>query len=290
MSVWRATWQTHSMPTLSLQRANDGLSVENAGLTQSLKEATDLAEETGLQLTSLKSAYEALNRRHGELAIEHQTLKASVATLAELERQAEGIREQIKELEALREPLILGPGGRYRGGLRCTGSMEPAITCLDEATWVADFQPEAIVVGATISFAPDCWGGDGAAHRVVDVKVEDGVYYYWPKGDNNSEADGCWVPHTDVLAYITEIHRGVRPENAELRQHVNSAKAAFDEALAAVEAAWATMEERGGSIEQSSTGTAAWASTHPIVRCLSLSTARRLPPGATLSLLGGSTP
>ena len=192
----------------------------------------------------MKSAYAALNRRHGELAIEHQTLSASVASVEDLEKQAEQLREQIKELKALREPLILGPGGRYRGGLRCTGSMEPVITCLDEATWVADFQPEAIVVGTTISFAPDGWGGDGAAHRVTDVKVEGGVYFYWPKGDNNSAADGCWVPHTDVLAYITEIHRGVRPENAELRQHVNGAKAAVDEAWAAAEAAWATLEER----------------------------------------------
>ena len=229
--------------------ANDGLKIENADLTQSLSEATDFARETGLQLNSLKSTHEALTLRHNELILEHRTFSATVASLDELEAQAEKLREQIKELETLREPLILGEGDWYRTGFKCTGSMEPVITCLDEATWIHDFEPEAIVVGATIAYSPACWEDRddpeirGVAHRVMNIEIRDGVHHYWTKGDNNPEADGCWIPYTDVRGYISEIHRNARPENAQLRQHVNDARADFVEARAALDAALATLEE-----------------------------------------------
>ena len=125
--------------------------------------------------------------------------------------------------------------------------MEPAITCLDRATWLYNFNPQDIVVGSTISFlAQGCWEdaeeGGVVAHRVMAVEDRDGVYYYWPKGDNNPVPDGCWVAETDVTAYIIEIHKNVVPENAELRDAVNSAWAAHGAAWAAHEAAWAAHD------------------------------------------------
>ena len=70
----------------------------------------------------------------------------------------------------------------------------------------------------------------------MDIKVVDGTYYYWPKGDANSQVDGCWVPHTSVNGYIIELHNNTNPENASLRERVNSAKAERDEALQIYEA------------------------------------------------------
>ena len=91
-------------------------------------------------------------------------------------------------------------------------------------------------MGTTISFNPDCWEDEPndrwTAHRVMDIKVENGVHYYWPKGDSNPEDDGCWVPEQHIRAYIIEIHRDVRPENAELRELVNAAKTVYNEARA----------------------------------------------------------
>ena len=66
--------------------------------------------------------------------------------------------------------------------------------------------------------------------RIYHVDVRDGAHYYWSKGDNNPEPDGCWVPEQHVQGYITEMYRNVRPENAELRELVNAAKDAYHEA------------------------------------------------------------
>ena len=99
---------------------------------------------------------------------------------------------------------------------------------------MVDFRPEDVVAGTTISFNPDCWEEEPddmwTAHRVMDIKVEDGVYYYWPKGDANDEPDGCWIPHFNVDGYIIEIQKGVVPENVDLRDRVNAASAALDAA------------------------------------------------------------
>ena len=108
--------------------------------------------------------------------------------------------------------------------------MEPVITCLDEATWLDNFRPEDITIGAVISFQPteECGFGDDdgyLAHRVKDIKVEDGVYYYWPQGDNNLEPDNCWIPEDNVDGYIIELHKDVRPEKSELRNAFNEASA-----------------------------------------------------------------
>ena len=110
--------------------------------------------------------------------------------------------------------------------------MEPKLTCLDSATWLEDFRPQDIVVGATISFqgracSSDFPSGVRIAHRVLDIRVVNGVYEYWPQGDANERPDGCWVPQTAVNGYIIEIHKNTRPENAMLRDNVNAARAAY---------------------------------------------------------------
>ena len=128
------------------------------------------------------------------------------------------------------------PSSILRGGFKCTGSMEPSITCLDEVSVETAFDPQDIQPGTVIEFAPSCpMGADqerrGTSHRAVDVKVEDGLHYYWPKGDANREADGCWIPAHDVTGYVVGIHRNARPENEPLRVEVNRAKADLHDVL-----------------------------------------------------------
>ena len=132
----------------------------------------------------------------------------------------------------------------HRAGLLCTGSMEPALTCLDEVTIRTDFAPADITVGTIIDFLSspvDCPVREGI-HRVVDVKVEDGVHYYWTKGDN-AEADDCWLPESYVHGYVVDVHVGVRPENADLRESVNDSKARLDEARAKYREAAAAYDD-----------------------------------------------
>ena len=253
-----------------LQSDKENLATAKAGLEVSLADSRSESEgrlrDLGVaaeQAEEQATQYEKLDREHMTLASEHTSLTQTYRTVVvdyEALREAAGTADRLKvriveleaevqKLEERRRPLILADGGIKRGGFSCTGSMEPVLTCLDEATWLSEFEPQDIVVGTTISFNPSC-GGDEAdnswtAHRVMEIKVENGQHYYWPKGDNNPTEDGCWVPARHVRSYIVEIHRNVRPENAELRRLVNEAKDVYKEARAAYYALRDQHCERG---------------------------------------------
>jgi hypothetical protein len=183
-------------------------------------------ETTTTQLTSKTADYEVLVSENGQL----KEVKAKVGTL---QSQVISLQSEIASLKAQRAPLIVEAD---TGSFRCTGSMEPKITCLDSATWLANFRPQDVVVGAVISFTPtaecDLSGAGLVAHRVIRIKVEAGTYYYWPRGDANSQDDGCWIPHTKVDGYIIGLQKNTHPENQALRNRVNSAKAVRDQAEA----------------------------------------------------------
>ena len=193
------------------------LSAAHSSLTS---QHTQLQEEHG----ELTLRHRSLNSEHGALVQKHLDLQQTVGDVATMQRRLITLQDQVR-------PLVLAVNMQARGPFLCTGSMEPTITCLDAATWMSPPSPEHIGVGATISFDPDCTesvaDGTGTAHRVTDIKTENGVTYFWPRGDGNREADGCWVPYSSVTAYIVDLHRGVYPENAELRNRVNSAYARF---------------------------------------------------------------
>ncbi|MCY4623677.1 MAG: hypothetical protein OXC99_01520 [Chloroflexi bacterium] len=180
----------------------------------------------------LQVSHQTLNTRYAGLDAEHTALTKAAGTVETLETQAGNLRTEIAQLEERRRPLILSQQSERVLGLLCTGSMEPKLTCLDTATWLHDFQPENIVIGATISFqSRACWSDEpsnsNTAHRVMDIKVSGGVHFYWPQGDANSGPDGCWVPHTAVNGYIIEVHKNTRPANATLRNNVNAAKSTY---------------------------------------------------------------
>ena len=162
----------------------------------------------------------------------YRVLEASAGTHTMLEAQAEALESDIAALHEERAPLIIASGDVE---FTCTGSMEPNFTCLDTATVLYNYRPQDVVRGATIAFNPNCWEQDepdsiATHHRVIDIKQENGTYYYWPRGDGNTEDDGCWVPDTNVISYIIEVHKNTLPENAALRDGVNAAEAALNEA------------------------------------------------------------
>jgi hypothetical protein len=207
---------------------NDTLMAENTTLTSKLESTTE-------QLMRLTEDNQALFAEVGQLNEVRDERDALVAQLDTLNSQLSDLQGEITTLELRRAPLIVEP---YTGGFACTGSMEPKITCLDTATWLSNFEPESVVVGAVISFTPtaECRMSVGPiGHRVMAIKMVSGIYYYWPKGDASSEFDNCWIPDTNVNGYIIELHKNTNPENAPLRDKVNSAKAALDAAQQAYE-------------------------------------------------------
>ncbi len=227
LSELGATRSLLASTTTELDTTQNTLTETEGALEEQTALALRLDEENGALLEERKDLEGRLETVTGQYA----DLVERAGTKEQLEEDATELQQEIRDLENQRAPLILSPNDLHRTGFLCTGSMEPTISCLDEATWLADFRPEDIVVGATIVFSPSCWNTQRVAHRVLEVEVRNGTHYFWPKGDGNRQADGCWVPETNVEMYIVEVHRNVRPENAALRNHVNSAKDTYYELL-----------------------------------------------------------
>ena len=234
------------------EQANKDLAKTNAALVSArdgMQSSLDRARhdldimETSLRgarntLTTFREQLEAANARNAQLVNENNDLKqyqqdiySTSGSLAQLQTEAERLRIEIETLEEQRKPLLLALRNASVGNPSCTGSMYPAITCMDRATWLEEFRVEDIVVGAIISFDPDCWeqrpNGRSTIHRVMDIRVENGVYYFWPKGDSNSEPDGCWVHQDNVNGYLIAIEKNAVPENSYLQSQVIAARVAY---------------------------------------------------------------
>ena len=210
---------------------------ENEALTSDLNTKTQ-------QLVDKTSEHEALVKELGDMEDVKSERDSLLSQVESLNSQISRLRSEISSLEQLRRPLIVRS---YNEGFLCTGSMEPKITCLDSATWLVNFNPEDIIVDTVIIFDPpaECDMGSGnVAHRVKAIRTASNTYFYWPKGDANAEADGCWIPHTNVLGYMIDLHKNVHPENADLRNRVNTAKAVMDVALSNYEYAVAVHDQK----------------------------------------------
>ena len=207
---------------------NERLLETNAGLHSDLSEAR--AENDNLQTSNRELSGDLETARSDYMA-----LQGAVGTVEELQSTADGVRSEIIDLEDMLRPLTFSWHSRATSGFLCTGSMEPTISCLDTVTWITEFDPSVIVEGAVISFNPDCQethfdkDDRGTAHRVIDIKVENDVYHFWPRGDGNEEDDGCWIPHGNVEGYAVKFFPSTRPENAELRLAILTARDVFRE-------------------------------------------------------------
>ena len=227
----------------SVTRANaletelEQVSEKNETLTSNFRESVARANALEMELEQINARYDVLVGVAGDV----DQLRAEAGNL---EGEIASLRASIAELTTQRAPLILESS---IGGFRCTGSMEPKLTCLDTATWLDNFVPEDIVVGTIVSFRPveECeLDSDSVAHRVMDIKNEDGVYYFWPQGDANDEPDGCWIPEGNVDSYIIEVQKNVRPKNETLRNAVNHATSQLDEASISERAAWMAYDRK----------------------------------------------
>ena len=237
-----------------LESAKEGLEAANADLTMDLSDARDrnaALEDAndGLQanLTDARAENASLEDRNGELSddlamvsSDLEDLQETSGTLGQLLARAHGIRQEIMDLENKLRPLTTGWESRISSESFCTGSMAPTFTCLDTYTAVTEFDPSVLVEGAIIEFDPSCDEAepDGVLvrHRVIDIKVEDDVYYFWPKGDGNREADGCWLHQDAVDAYVVEVFYNSLPENSELWNAVSEAKQDYWGAIDAFDA------------------------------------------------------
>ena len=218
--------QVSTVENSELKTAKDQLNRENQELGEDLEDLKSENQSLNTELYETQANLQAVNQRY-------QVLEGQSGSVDRLEARIKTLRSEIAKLEEPRKPLLIQSNVST---FRCTGSMEPKITCLDSATFLENFLPEDITVGTVISFKPTaaCMiDSESLAHRVLKVKVERGVHYYWPKGDNGEEPDNCWIPETNVRGYIIQLHKNTEPYNAGLRKVVNDAQAGMDKALAA---------------------------------------------------------
>ncbi len=229
----------------------DAQTSRNETLTADLLESSEELGRNTAENKALATNLETVTRQLADKSADYDTLLHEAGTLEDLRAdkdtllsEIEALRSSIRELERQRIPLIVHSQTQ---GFRCTGSMEPKITCLDSASWLRNFNPEDVTVGSVIVFTPtaECEIGQGTvSHRVLDIREVEGTYYFWPKGDANPDADGCWIPDTNVYGYMVELHKDTHPQNTALRNRVNSAKAKRDETFATYKAAEETYNQR----------------------------------------------
>lgn len=241
-------------------------------LEENAQELSGELDDTVALLEDERAAYTALSDERdsllmtilsleldkARLAVEIRALRNAHESVLALEEKADGLRTVIAGLEDDRKALEVKSREMFPV---CTGSMEPKITCLDNVVLLENFHPEDIAVGTVISYDPstvDGAGGDGLPilHRVANVKIENDVYYFWPKGDAQEDPDGIWVPQDSVLGYVIELRQGARPENTDLRDWVNGARERYttarDTMLEARDAFDAVAIQYCGSVEAAS--------------------------------------
>ncbi len=167
----------------------------------------------------------------------YRELESTAGSLPDMTSEIERLEAEIARLKKELEPLRVRASYTHTGGFYCTGSMEPVITCLDRATWLTDFDVEDIVAGTIIAFSQNspcvgARGGFNVAHRVISIDNSSPFNpRYLTKGDAVESADPCTIVFSDIEGYVIAIHKNVVMANAELRENVNTAKAAYEAAL-----------------------------------------------------------
>ena len=215
-----------SVSVEKLESDNAKLSAEGDRLVTVVERVSLDRAELRLTNTELGDTNTDLEASVASLEEKLQQLRDAAGTAQDLEGQAEELRAEIATLEQQRRPLVMNTVETFP---TCTGSMEPFIKCTDSLVHLRNFRVEDITVGTVISFLPpgSDEGDHHILHRVMDIKTEDGVRYFWPKGDAAHEPDGYWVPEGNIWGYAIKIIEGTRLENADLRQRVNDVNMAF---------------------------------------------------------------
>ncbi|MCY4583501.1 MAG: hypothetical protein OXE50_12015 [Chloroflexi bacterium] len=228
----KATVESLETERNGLNAAVEALRAERGGLEATFESLQD--ERGGLEASysvlsdensGLRATLQALEAEKTSLETQVEEFKLAHGSVTQLEERAEGLRAVIAGLEEDRMALQVSSSEMFP---TCTGSMEPGITCLDTVVVLTNFRPEDIAVDTVIAFYPpeQTEAGDGppVLHRVTDIKIEEGVHYFWPRGDALDEPDGHWISKDNVLGYVIELQQGTRPENTALRERVNGAR------------------------------------------------------------------
>jgi len=81
-------------------------------------------------------------------------------------------------------------------------SMEPTFGENDVILWV-EVNPAELKVGDIIVFYhPTLANPPQITHRIIEVRIQDGVYSFRTQGDNMPEPDQHWVPQEKIVGLV----------------------------------------------------------------------------------------
>ena len=191
------------LATTQEEKAN--VEAELAGTKSELATTREEKSSVEQRLRYVQQSVEDLNGQLSEL-------RSSVGSIDDL-------RDEISRLEGERRALVPRIVTR---NLKCTGSMEPKLTCLDTVDLLINYRYSDIVIGAVVSFKD---GSHNTLHRVMGVR-ENAVL---TKGDSNPKDDG-WISKDRIVGYVVKVNKNVNMHNAELRRRVNNSSTTLDHA------------------------------------------------------------
>lgn len=223
--------QNHALADEQIRQLNNEVQLvrdQNVSLRESRDQTQEILSQTSSDLKEVSS--------------ELRTLNVRAETVEHFDNQIQELREELRELREERSVLI--PQTEI-AQFRCTGSMEPTITCLDQGLFLTNPLPSEVVIGSVINYATptDCAvTGEAVSHRVTKRMMIGGEMNYRAKGDNNREDDGCWIPHSSVKGVMLSLDKDATPENTGRRDLINGAKDEADRHRRAWETASSTYE------------------------------------------------
>jgi len=185
-----------------------------AGVQRNLADVNTMLSDTVVKLDAAKADISGLGLQLAKTIIEKDQ---TAVQLSQTQKQVQDLQVTNVSLRNRVQALETEQSKYYVTGFYCTGSMEPYITCADEAVFKRVFATRSIQVGTVISFRdpPGCGstGGVSTAHRVVEIRIGGGSYLYRTQGDNVRAPDPCWVPLVYVNGVLALVRKNARPEN-----------------------------------------------------------------------------
>ena len=213
-----------------IRRELEESSREVGRLTAERNRIRNLRDQSAQAVEALTSERDEAWAQISQTRVQYQELEERTdATATQLRSQIQELENRVSRLQPTPNPVIRVSTRTETGWFRCTASMEPAITCLDTATWQMEFDESDVDVGTIISFSSDaCWEdrtGRHTVHRVYEINDFSTPTTYLPKGDADTITD-CWITIDDIRGIVLEVHKNTRTANAPLRDAVREAKAA----------------------------------------------------------------
>ena len=224
IASWMREAGEHSVTRQELAAVQNRLRLVSANLTEANARNDTLTENLKTLQGQLSQTQQTLMTATTDLASTRLRLDTSVSQADQLRTQLAQSQAQAQILQISNATLTARVRGLeaqqaqyYVSSFACTGSMEPYITCADDAVFKSVIVPSNIQVGTVISFAipPTCRFGDSLirAHRVLGIMLGNGGFQYQTKGDNLPSPDPCLIPFNYVKGVLALLRKNTHPES-----------------------------------------------------------------------------